>query len=911
MKVIKKKVGKVLLSSTMILTMAFSVIPTNVFAEENDYSNENTSSSRAGDVEINASYFPDANFRDWVKRHTDTNADGKLSIDEIAKVTSIDVIAKNISSLTGIEHFTALTELNCQVNELTSLDLRQNTSLIKLNCYYNKLESLDLSKNTDLTDLICSDNGLTSLDLSKNEALTALSCSENQLTSLNLTNNTKLTNLDCHSNTIKDLELSKSTDLTDLDCYENQLTSLDLTNNTKLKELGCSSNNITDLNLSKNTDLTDLNYANNQLTSLDLTNNTKLKELGCSSNNITSLDLSKNTDLIKVTCVDNLLDGLDVTKNPNLKELICVANKLTSLDVTNNPALENLDCSENLLTSLDVTKNTDLDSLNISINPLGSVDLSKNVKLTSLTCYNSKLSSLDVSANVNLDSLMVMNFPSDRIPPALEYIKKYSNEISSLDVSKNIALTNLNCSGNQLTSLDLSENVNLEDVDCSNQKPSILFEKSKGYKLSAYDTKFDKNKASGITFTDDGSIVDAALDTPLSYNYDIEFAEPLSLRSDKMTMDVTLTFVAATDSSRLEEAKPLAEKAITDISATNDTTAGNILDKVKTGISSVDDVTASWEDGSPIITKATKDKEGSITGTIILTSGSKTVEVAVNKVINKLSVIDDEKLAKAKPLVETAIKDMKVSNTTTDKDFLDTVKNSITSITGVTISWKAGSPIITKATNDKDGSITGTIVLTNGSKTIEITVNKVINKLSSKTTIVDKTTGIEIAYEDGSAFEDDITLVVTPKSKEEMKGFQNNVNKVVAGKTIAGVYDIKLLKNGAEIQPNGKLKIRLTLTDEMKTMSELQVVYIDDNGKVTIIPSQLVDGKLVFITDHFSYYGVIGKENSTGQIQPETPSKPNSPQTGDTSNTMLSLGLIVLSGSIVGYGVKKKKALRK
>ncbi|MGX8850724.1 hypothetical protein [Amedibacillus sp. YH-ame10] len=179
-----------------------------------------------------------------------------------------------------------------------------------------------------------------------------------------------------------------------------------------------------------------------------------------------------------------------------------------------------------------------------------------------------------------------------------------------------------------------------------------------------------------------------------------------------------------------------------------------------------------------------------------------------------------------------------------------------------------------------------------------------------KTNIVDKTTGTEIEYEDGSVFADDITLVVTPKSKEDMKNLQNNVNKVVTGKTVAGVYDIKLLKNGVEIQPNGKLKISLSLTEEMKAMSELQVVYFDDNGKVTIIPSQLIDGKLVFITDHFSYYGVIGKENSTGQIQPETPSKPTSPQTGDTTNTMLCLGLIVLSGSIIGYGVKKKKALR-
>ncbi|MGX8834564.1 InlB B-repeat-containing protein [Amedibacillus sp. YH-ame6] len=138
---------------------------------------------------------------------------------------------------------------------------------------------------------------------------------------------------------------------------------------------------------------------------------------------------------------------------------------------------------------------------------------------------------------------------------------------------------------------------------------------------------------------------------------------------------------------------------------------------------------------------------------------------------------------------------------------------------------------------------------------------ELVPKLPSKEIIVDNTTGTKVEYEDGSVFADDITLVVTPKSKEEMKEFQNNVNKVVTGKTIAGVYDIKLLKNGVEIQPDGKLKISLILTDAMKAMSELQVVYIDDNEELTIIPSQLIDGKLVFITDHFSYYGVIGKES--------------------------------------------------
>ena len=45
-----------------------------------------------------------------------------------------------------------------------------------------------MSKNTALNELYCGYNQLTSLDVSKNTALTRLNCSGNQLTSLNMRN---------------------------------------------------------------------------------------------------------------------------------------------------------------------------------------------------------------------------------------------------------------------------------------------------------------------------------------------------------------------------------------------------------------------------------------------------------------------------------------------------------------------------------------------------------------------------------------------------------------------------------------------------------------------------------------------------------------------------------------------------
>ena len=106
--------------------------------------------------------------------------------------TNIQIENMGISDLTGIEAFIALTNLNCETNQLTNLDLSANTSLTDLDCEENQLTSLDLSANTSLTDLDFSENQITSLDLSSNIALVFLRGYDGQLTSLDLSNGTNI-----------------------------------------------------------------------------------------------------------------------------------------------------------------------------------------------------------------------------------------------------------------------------------------------------------------------------------------------------------------------------------------------------------------------------------------------------------------------------------------------------------------------------------------------------------------------------------------------------------------------------------------------------------------------------------------------------------------------------------------------
>ena len=146
---------------------------------------------------------PDANFKAYLVGNTaiNTNGDTEIQVTEASAFKgAIDCGDMNISNLTGIEAFTALTWLRCSNNQLTSLDVSANTDLTYLECEVNQLTRLYLSKNTALTTLHCSSNQITSLDVSQNTALTTLWCSENELSSLDVSQNTALTELGCDGN---------------------------------------------------------------------------------------------------------------------------------------------------------------------------------------------------------------------------------------------------------------------------------------------------------------------------------------------------------------------------------------------------------------------------------------------------------------------------------------------------------------------------------------------------------------------------------------------------------------------------------------------------------------------------------------------------------------------------------------
>jgi Leucine-rich repeat (LRR) protein len=106
-------------------------------------------------------YVPDDNFEDALEYMGIGNGipnDNYVTTANISDVDVLFIFDLNISDLTGIEDFTDLEYLRVQGNQLTSIDLSNNTALISLLIMDNQLSQLDLSNNPDVILLRCNNN---------------------------------------------------------------------------------------------------------------------------------------------------------------------------------------------------------------------------------------------------------------------------------------------------------------------------------------------------------------------------------------------------------------------------------------------------------------------------------------------------------------------------------------------------------------------------------------------------------------------------------------------------------------------------------------------------------------------------------------------------------------------------------
>jgi len=125
---------------------------------------------------------PDVNFATYLQSLIPSAMNGNsLNITSTlvtATTQTINVSNQGISNLSGIQYFSSLIALSCNVNSLTTLPALPN-SLQVLSCGYNSLTSLPDLPNS-LIALSCNNNSLTSLPTLPN-ALQSLHCHWNNI----------------------------------------------------------------------------------------------------------------------------------------------------------------------------------------------------------------------------------------------------------------------------------------------------------------------------------------------------------------------------------------------------------------------------------------------------------------------------------------------------------------------------------------------------------------------------------------------------------------------------------------------------------------------------------------------------------------------------------------------------------
>jgi hypothetical protein len=129
---------KKLLYTLLAVSIIFSACKKEDEEPTNNNNNNNNNSAPK-------TYVPDNGFEQrLIVRGYDDVLDDYVITANINTVSSLYFASNTVSDVTGIEDFTALTSLICSENQITNLDLRQNTNLTELNCYNNPLYTLDL-----------------------------------------------------------------------------------------------------------------------------------------------------------------------------------------------------------------------------------------------------------------------------------------------------------------------------------------------------------------------------------------------------------------------------------------------------------------------------------------------------------------------------------------------------------------------------------------------------------------------------------------------------------------------------------------------------------------------------------------------------------------------------------------------
>ena len=338
----------------------------------------------ATDVEINETNFPDEIFRNWVLSQPFIH-NNILTPSDLSTFTQIKVSNKNIGSLKGIEFFTMLNYLECNQNQLTSLDLSKNVRLTYLTCTNNQLSSLSVSGCTELTTLNCQNNQLISLDVSGCTALKDLSCYLNQIKGAAM--DAFVESLPVRTCTIKLIDTTNPNEQNII--TTTQVETAKSKGGKPMYYILSSGYNArlywseyfgSDPSMGEGVEINEENFPDENF------RNWALGQRNASDGVLTPIELES----YKTISINNngikSLTGVEYFVF--LESLGCEGNQITTLDVSTFKEMTYLNCSNNQLTSLDVSQNTKLTELHIYKNQIKGVNM--DALIESLPIVNNK-----------------------------------------------------------------------------------------------------------------------------------------------------------------------------------------------------------------------------------------------------------------------------------------------------------------------------------------------------------------------------------------------------------------------------------------------------------------------------------------------------------------------------------------
>lgn len=446
--------------------------------------------------EVNELNFPDRVFRQYVSDNCDTDHDGILSFTELKAVMSINVDAKGISTLDGIEFFSWLETLSCNVNNLSYLDVSKNTKLKYLYIYKNHINEEAMGRLvesmpsgvyegvffplhsgwSDEENFINPEQvtqakakGWKVYDYSQFPTTEyeggvheGIKIDEEHFPDRNFRYVVGYRSIDQNEDGyLVDEELNGVTSIFASDDDIESLQGVGYFPNLRL--LMCNDNLLTTLDLTGNTKLEELNCSNNQLTSIDISNNSQLEIVNCVGNQLSmaamwtfigNLPVRPDHDGKMYFRTDKVEDGNEMST-----EQVAVLNEKgwSVYQYLNGLVVPYVGVKPTIYLTEEFFPDQALRDVLISV--YSRLNLTEGCELTDEIIQN--------IMSLNLKNKGVTDITGYQYLTNLHDFNCYGLQLTTLDVSMLPELMSLDCTSNRyLRELDLSNNKNLRQLKC-------------------------------------------------------------------------------------------------------------------------------------------------------------------------------------------------------------------------------------------------------------------------------------------------------------------------------------------------------------------------------------------------------------------------------------------------------------